>query len=134
MARPASEHPTELELQLLKILWSDSPLTARQLRDALAQAGRNLAHTSVITTLQTMVEKRQLKQLPPVEGKALRFSPRVSEQHISRRMLGDLVERVFGGSAEAVMLTLFDTSDLDADVLKRLRRTLSQKMKELNDE
>ena len=35
-------------------------------------------------------------------------SPRISDQQVSRGMLGDLVDRVFDGSAEAVMLSLFD--------------------------
>ncbi len=130
MARLASEHPTELELQMLKILWEESPLTARQIRKSLAARGRDLAHTSVITTLQKMVEKRQLKQLDPVEGKAFRFAPRMTEKHVSQRMLGDLVNRVFDGSAEAVMLSLFDVSELDEETLKRLRRAFNQKVRE----
>lgn len=130
MPRSALRHPTELELQLLKILWDEAPLTARQIRDALARRGRDLAHTSVITTLQKMVDKRQLEQLDPVEGKAFRFGPCVTEEQISQDMLGDLVNRVFDGSAEAVMLSLFNVSDLDEDSLKRLRRALNQKAKE----
>jgi len=130
MARSASEYPTELELQMLKVLWEDSPLTARQIREALAARGRELAHTSVITTLQKMVDKQQLKQLDPVEGKAFRFAPCVAEKEVSKRMLGDLVNRVFDGSAEAVMLSLFDVSDLDQDALKRLRRAFNDKIRE----
>jgi hypothetical protein len=45
-------------------------------------------------------------------------------------MLGDLVDRVFDGSAEAVMLSLFDVSDLDQDALKRLRRAFNDKIRE----
>lgn len=130
MARTVSEHPTELELQILKILWEWSPQTARQIRDALAHTGRDLAHTSVITTLQKMVDKRQVKQLDPVEGKAFRFEPRMKKDDVSQRMLGDLVNRVFDGSAEAVMLSLFDVSELNEDDLKRLRRVFNQKMRE----
>ena len=130
MARKTPGQPTQLELQLLKVLWQDSPLTARQIRDELAQRGRDLAHTSVITTLQKMVDKNQLNQLDAVEGKAYRFAPRVSEKEVSRHMLGDLVDRVFDGSAEAVMLSLFDVSELDDDALKRLRKSFNQKMKE----
>jgi len=130
MARTASEYPTELELQMLKVLWEDSPMTARQIREALAARGRELAHTSVITTLQKMVDKQQLKQLDPAEGKAFRFAPCVAEKEVSKRMLGDLVDRVFDGSAEAVMLSLFDVSDLDQDALKRLRRAFNRKLRE----
>ena len=130
MARPVSQHPTELELQILKILWAYSPRTAREIREALAEVGRDLAHTSVITTLRIMVDKQQLRQLAPVQGKAFRFDPLVEEGDVSRKMLGDLVERVFDGSAEAVMLSLFDVSEMDDDTLKQLRRALNQKMRE----
>ncbi len=130
MARPNSEYPTELELQILKVLWAESPLTVRQVREALAADGRDLAHTTVITMLGTMVDKRQLEKLAPVQGKAFRFSPLVQKQDVSRGMLGDLVERVFDGSAEAVMLSLFDVTDLDEEELARLRKMLNQKMRE----
>ncbi|MEX2137859.1 MAG: BlaI/MecI/CopY family transcriptional regulator [Pirellulales bacterium] len=130
MPRPPSEHPTELELQILKILWEQSPQTARQIRERLEQIGRKLAHTSVITTLQKMVDKRQLKQLDAIEGKALRFSPQIKERDVSQRMLADLVDRVFDGFAEAVMLRLFDVSELDESAVKRMRRALNDKMRE----
>jgi BlaI family penicillinase repressor len=125
-----AEHPTELELVILKALWEQSPLTARQIREVLAERGRKLAHTSVITMLQRMVDKGQLDQLDPQGGKAFRFVPLLREAAVSGRMLGDLVNRVFDGSAEATMLSLFDLSDLDNDALKRLRRAFNQKMRE----
>ncbi len=130
MARPPSNYPTELELQILKVLWKDAPQTARRIRDALAELGRDLAHTSVITTLQKMVDKKHLEQLAPDQGKAFRFAPLLSELDVTQGMLSDLVNRVFDGSAEAVMLSLFDVSDLDSDALKRLRRTVNQKMRD----
>ena len=122
--------PSELELLILKVLWEQSPLTARQIREHLDDQGRTLAHTSVITTVQRMVDKRQLDQLPPTTGKAFRFAPVVAECDISNRMLGDLVDRVFDGSAEAVMMSLFDVSELDDESLKRLRRVFNQKIRE----
>ena len=130
MSEKAAEQPTALELQILKILWDTSSLTAREVRAALSKVGRDLAHTSVITTLQKMVAKTQLKQLAPIAGKAFRFEPCVTEERVSQGMLGDIVDRVFDGSAEAVMLSLFDVSDLDADSLKRLRRIFNEKMRE----
>ena len=122
--------PSELELLILKTLWAQSPMTAREIREVLEQRGRTLAHTSVITTVQRMVDKRQLDQLDPVKGKAFRFAPLVAEHDVSNRMLGDLVNRVFDGSAEAVMMSLFDVADLDADELGGLRKLLNKKMRE----
>lgn len=129
MARPASEHPTEFELQILKVLWESSPQTARQIRDTLAERGRDLAHTSVITTLQKMVDKGQLRQLDPVGGKAFRFEPLLSDRDVGRGMVGDLVERVFNGSAEALMLSLFESAELDESAIRRLRTVFNQRVR-----
>ncbi len=128
MARPRSEHPTELELQILKVLWDRAPLMVREVREALAAAGRDIAHTSVITTLNTMVAKRYLRRQKA--GKAFLFAPRVGREEVTGRMLGDVVDRVFDGSAAAVMLSLFDRADLDAAELKELRRAIDRKMRE----
>jgi predicted transcriptional regulator len=130
MVRPASEYPTELELQILKLLWKQSPRTVREVRDALAENGRDLAHTSVITSMGTMVDKGQLEKLPPDSGKAFRFAPLLKQSDVSKGMLGDLVNRVFDGSTESLMLNLFDMQDLDATEIKRLRKLLNQKLKE----
>lgn len=130
MARPASEQPTELELQFLKILWERSPRPVREIRDALADIGRDIAHTSVITTLNTMVKKKFLKRTR--KGNAFLFSPKVSREGVSQAMLGDVIERVFDGSAKDVLVSLFDRADLDADELKELRQLLNRKVREQN--
>ena len=128
MARPRAAQPTELELLILKVLWRRSPQPVSEVREALAQEDRPLAHTSVITTLNTMVRKKYLKRVK--EGKAFLFSPAVAESDISRRMLRDVVNRVFDGSAKAVLLSLFDSQAVDPDGLKELRRLINQKMKD----
>ncbi len=132
MARPRSEYPTELELQILKVLWQRSPLPVREVREALAEGGRDLAHTSVITTLNVMVRKKYLRRR--MQGNACLFEPRVSREEASRRMLGDMVHRVFDGSAKAVLLGLFDCAELDASELRELRRLIDEKAKEVRDE
>lgn len=127
MARPASKHPTELELLILKILWRRSPLLARDVQAALAEEGRDLAKTSVITTLNTMVEKRYLVRKK--QANSFLFSPRIDAETVSQQVLRDVVDRVFDGSASAVMLKLFDVRDVEAEDLKELRRIINQKLK-----
>jgi BlaI family transcriptional regulator, penicillinase repressor len=128
MARPASRYPTELELQILKVLWQQSPLLAREVQGTLADDGRELAKTSVITTLNTMVEKAYLKRQK--RGNTYLFSPRISEDEVGNRVLGDVVDRVFDGSTASVMMKLFDVRDIDDDELKELRRAINRKLKE----
>lgn len=130
MARRNSEHPTDLELQILKVLWEEEPKTVREVREALSKTCRELAHTTVITMLSTMVDKGQIEKLAPVRGKAFRFSPLIQREDVSKGMLGDLVDRVFDGSAEAAMLSLFDLKDLDETEIIDLRKLLNRKMRE----
>ncbi len=129
MARPASVHPTEFELEILKVLWESSPLTVREIRDTMATAGRDNAHTTVITILNIMVQKKYLKKKK--QGKGYLFWPVVSEENVSTKMLGDMVNRVFSGSAKSLILNLLDgEEDIDEDELKELRKRINQKMKE----
>ncbi len=126
MARPASRYPTELELQILKLLWRQSPLLAREVQQLLAEEGRDSAKTSVITTLNTMVEKRYLSRKK--KGNSFLFSPRITAEEVSSRVLGDVVDRVFDGSTAAVLAKLFDVTDVDASELQELRRMIDQKL------
>jgi len=123
MARPASEHPTEMELQILKILWEQSPLLVREVRQALADAGRDIAHTSVITALNIMFEKKYLTRKK--QGKSFLFAPRVSREQVCEGMLGDMVRRAFDGSPAALMLSLVNCEDVDEEELKELRRLIN---------
>ncbi len=127
MARPAAEQPTELELQILKILWEQSPQLVRDIRDELARLGRDIAHTSVITTLNTMAKKRIV--IRKREGNAFLFSPRITREQVSRSVLGDIVNRVFDGSAKAVLLGVFEQNDIDRGELKELRKLIDQRIK-----
>jgi BlaI family transcriptional regulator, penicillinase repressor len=127
MVRPASPHPTELELEILKIIWRQGPATVRQVRDALAPT-RPLAHTSVITTMTTMVDKGYLSR--DAEGAAHTYKAKVTAQAVRKRMLGDLVRRAFDGSAIALMLNLLETSDMKDDELSELRRRIEEKRKD----
>ncbi len=77
--------------------------------------------------LNIMVDKHFLKR-KQVKN-AFLFEPRVRQRDVSNRMLGDVVDRVFDGSAMAVVLSLFDREDLDPDELKELRRLVNRKAK-----
>ncbi len=127
MARPTSRHPTELELEILKILWREGPLPGRGIRDGLAEF-RNLAYTSVMTIMKIMTEKKYVRR-KKVEGSFV-YHACVKEETVSRQMLHDVVDRVFDGSAAAVMLNLLQTTDLDERELKDLRQIINRKAKE----
>jgi predicted transcriptional regulator len=127
MARRSSSHPTELELEILKILWRDGPAPVRQVRDALAGT-RDLAYTTVMTMMSIMTKKQYLRRSKGRSGYVYR--PCIDRESTERTMLRDLVDRVFDGSPSAVMLHLLETADLDAGELQRLRALLDQDWEE----
>jgi BlaI family penicillinase repressor len=124
MTRPASRYPTELELEILKVLWRDGPCTVRQVRAALAEGGRKLAYTSVMTMMTIMTRKGYLKRQK--DGRSYRYSPQVAEAETKQGLLGDVVERAFDGSARAVMLSLLETGDIDEAELDELRSLIDR--------
>lgn len=128
MPRQVSRYPTELELQILKILWRESPLLAREVQSKLKEDGRSLAKTSVITTLNTMFQKKYLTRRK--QANMYLFSPRITEEQVAGRVLDDVVDRVFDGSTAAVMLNLFDTREINRDELQELRSLIDGKLKE----
>ena len=129
MARSESEHPTELELELLKVLWDDSPLLVRDVRARLEEkAGRVLAHSSVITMLNIMHRKGYLKRRR--EGKSFWFSPKVEKENVSGQMMTDMLSRLFDGSPSAMVLNLLDTTDVDSAELEEIRKLIAKKAKE----
>lgn len=126
MARPASRHPTELELQVLKILWRDGESPVMSVRDALAEdQGRDIARTSVVTTLNIMADKRLVRRRQ--ERRAYLFTAAVAQEEVSQGMLGDLLDRVFDGSAEALLLNLLESEHVDQDEHRALRRLINRK-------
>jgi len=127
MARPASKHPTELELEILKVLWRDGPASVRQVRDALSPT-RDLAYTSVMTIMTIMARKKYLKRRK--EGAGYVYSTAISEEDTAGGMLRDIVDRVFDGSTQALVVNLLQADNLDPEELKRLRRTINRRIKE----
>lgn len=125
MARQQAKHPTELELEILKVLWKQGALSGREVREALAKASRDLTYTSVMTVLGIMEEKgcvRRKKQ----DGN-FQYSARLSEKVTTRRMLEDVVKRAYDGSVMAAMVNLLETGDIDAEEIKQLRKLLKDK-------
>ncbi len=129
MARQTSLHPTQLELEILKVLWAESPLPVREVRARLARhADRPLAHSSVITMLNIMVRKGYVQRRKV--GNAFHFSATTKRKQVVRGLLGDLVGRLFDGKPAALVQNLLETADLDADELREIRKIIGRKAKE----
>ena len=130
MSRPTSKHPTELELEILKVLWHIGPATVRQVRDELA-AIRDLAYTTVMTMMTIMDKKGYVQRKK--DGRSFIYEAKYHEQKASKNMLQDIVDRLFGGSTTAVMQHLLETSELDEDELKQIRSLINRKAREKSE-
>jgi BlaI family penicillinase repressor len=128
MARPPSRYPTERELQMLQVLWQRYPLSARNVRLALEDIGISLDRRTVVSTLNTMVHKRKYLKRKKQRHMYV-YSPRISEKVVKERILKDVVKRVFEGSANALVLEMFDCMSFKDEELKVLRRTVSRRLK-----
>ena len=119
----------DAELDVMACLWREGPATARRLREALADK-RPMAHASISTLLKRLEEKGLgAREKGPV-GKAFVYRARGKPAKTYRRMLGDLLDRVFDGSGVALVASLFETrppSEEEIDELERLVRELRTK-------
>ncbi len=124
MARPRSKHPTELELAILKVIWEQGPQPVKEVRQGLRPA-RKLAYTTVMTMMNIMVDKGYLSR--EKKGARYVYQPEVSMKTTMRGILRDMVNRVFDGSAAAVMVNLLESADLDEAETRKLRQLLKRK-------
>ena len=132
MARKRSKHPTGQELEILKVLWECSPLAVREVRAAMAEYGQVLAHTTLITTLGVM-EKKGFVVKRKGSGRGYEFAPKVSREDVSQGMVGDLLNRVFEGSASAMVLSLLENEQVDSKEHEELKKAIRRYRKENKD-
>lgn len=127
----ATVRPSELELQVLGVLWERGPLTVREVLEHLPD-GKERAYTTVLTILQVMERKKLVQHRS--EGRTHIYQARVSRAEITGPLLAGLVRHVFGGNATAAMAQMLDAADLDATELQELRQLLDQHGKKAGEE
>jgi predicted transcriptional regulator len=124
MARPAAKELTERELEVMQVFWKRGEITAQQARDALAEQGLDRAYTTVATLIRILTEKQFLTQT--TDERPFSYQAARSYEDVSRRLLSDLVERVFHGSREQLILRLLDQKKLTAKERARLELILRE--------
>ena len=112
MARPPAKELTQRELEVMHAFWGRGESTVAEVRDALAAAGRDLAYTTVATLVRILSEKGFLEQTNA--ERPFQYRPVRSYEEVSRSLLGDLVDRVFRGSREQLLLRLMEQRKLTA--------------------
>ncbi len=125
MSRPPAKELTERELEIMHIFWDRGLSTMAEIRDALAASGRDLAYTTVATLVHILMEKGFLEQTN--NERPFYYRPVRSYEEVSRSILGDLVERVFLGSREQLLLRLLEERKLSAKERAVLEGILREK-------
>jgi len=123
MARPSSSQPTEVELQILRILWQDGPSIARHIHNAL-QAVKQTTYSTTVKMLSVMLDKGLVKR--DAEASPQVFRAAVSRNSAGMRLVNDLVEKVYDGAAMSLVLHALKNAKASPEELQEVRRLLDE--------
>ena len=124
MARPPAKELTERELEVMHFFWSCDEATAGEARDALAAEGVDRAYTTIATLIRILTEKGFLKQT--ADERPFTYRPARSFADVSKRLVDDVVKRVFRGSREELLVQLLEHKKLTAKEREMLKRILRE--------
>ena len=116
---------TPLELRIMQVLWETGPATVQIVHEKLS--GERLAYTTVQTMLNILHRKGKAKRT--LRGKAYEYQPLLSRENANSQAVGDLVDRLFGGSVEGLVMNLVKTHQLNPSNLKRLKTLIEEQQK-----
>jgi len=123
MAHKPTPRPTDAELAILGVLWERGPCTVREVHDALSHS-QDTGYTTILKFLQIMTDKGLVVR--DESQRAHVYSTRFSEQRTQRQLLGDLIDRAFGGSPAKLVMQALTATTATADELTAIRLLLDQ--------
>jgi predicted transcriptional regulator len=116
--------PTEVELELLRVLWDKGEATVRELYEVVCEQ-RPLGYTSVLKMLQIMTEKGLVERTEA--GKAHIYRSAATQEETQSQLLRDLSERLFSGSAAQLAMHALAMEPASAEEIEEIRRIIRQK-------
>jgi predicted transcriptional regulator len=111
-----------MELAIMHVLWDKGPSTVQAVQ---TQLEGDPAYTTVQTILNIMEKKGRTKRT--LRGKAYVYRAALSREMAMGSAVEDLVQRMFGGSVETLLMNLVKTEKVDAETLARLRRAVDNR-------
>ncbi len=117
------QQPSDLELQILSVLWERREATVREIMAALPD-GKRRAYTSVLSVVQVMEKKGLVKHQRAKDGLAHVFRAAVARRQVVGPLLEGLVRKLFGGSPSLAVQQLLTETKADAGEIEELRRFL----------
>lgn len=121
-SRKSSSQLTPLELRIMQVLWENGASTVQAVQEKLP--GESLAYTTVQTMLNVLQRKGKVKRR--LLGKAYEYRPVLSQERALREAAGDLLDRMFGGSVDALLMSLVKSRQIDASKLAKLRQLIDE--------
>jgi len=115
--------PTDAELAILRVLWQRGPRTVRQVQETLSQ-DRETGYTTVLKLLQIMTEKGLVER--DETDRSHVYQARFTKEQTQRQLVGDLLERAFGGSARQLVVQALSAKKASAKELAQIRELLDQ--------
>jgi predicted transcriptional regulator len=119
----AKVKPTSAELEILNALWRNGPSTVNEVQAVLARGDR-VAYTTVLKQLQIMFEKGLVKRDDSSRPHVFRAA--VAEAQVKRRVITDLLDQVFEGSAMSLVMQALSVTRATPEELQRLRELLDE--------
>jgi predicted transcriptional regulator len=121
--KQAADQLTPLELEIMKVLWDTGPAPVQTVQEKLP-AERQLAYNTVQTMLNVLHRKGKVRR--ELQGRAFLYEPAVSRVQAASHAVGDLVQRMFDGSPESLVLSLVEARQLTPEMLARLSAMLDE--------
>jgi len=122
MAKRTAAKPTPAEVEILGVLWDRGPSTVREVHELLG-ADRSVGYTGILKLLQNMHAKGLVDRNQ--DGQAHVYEAR-EPARMKRQLLGDLVQRVFAGSASQLVLHLLEDEKATPEEIEEIRQMLAR--------
>ncbi len=121
MPRQKSEQMTPLELEIMQVLWETGPVNVQTVQKELK---RELAYTTVQTMLTVLHRKKKVKRV--LKDKAYIYKPAVTRSKFTGHAVREFIDRLFGGSAEGLVVNLIQEKHLSPERLAALHQWIEK--------
>ena len=131
MARRPTKTLTEVELEFMQILWEHGEAAPDGIQEVLVEAGRDITGGSIRKVLSILMRKGYVTRRK--EGKSYYYSPIVGKERAQGGLVGDVLDRAFGGSAAHLVAALLDSQRVPEEDLDAIERLIAKRRQELAD-
>ena len=128
MTHSGTPRISETEWEVMRAVWAGHPATAAEIIARLAQADPTWHPKTARTLIARLVKKRALSA--HAEGRAYRYSPRLSEADGVAAASDSFLDRVFGGALKPMLVHFVEGRDLSRDEVRELEQLLARKRRQ----